>query len=382
MILDRKIQDFISENLSTNISDLLLKKPVFEGISNKYLAQQIIGRNTASKKFPFLNQPDILFPPQLNLEQASSQQTAEFKSVGMQGKRFLDLTCGLGIDAFFLSENFEEVHLVEQNPELLKLVQHNWLILGRKANFHQQSLYEFLEKKSEKFDLIFIDPARRDENNKKKFLLEELSPNLLEIQSALWKITDRILIKLSPLIDLKYLLSALSNIERIDIVAVKNEVKEVLVLQNQHKTDNKILCRCVNLGSNEPMFSFFFEDAENVAISFSAPKEYIYIPNNSLLKSGAFNLISKYFGLQKLHPNTHLYTSEQINLNFPGRILKSEVISTKSIEKGGKYNIISKNHPLSADEIKKKYKLKDGGNKYLIFTQSNKGKEVILGNPI
>ncbi|GIJ96354.1 hypothetical protein CAPN001_09230 [Capnocytophaga stomatis] len=382
MILDRKIQDFISENLSTNISDLLLKKPVFEGISNKYLAQQIIGRNTASKKFPFLNQPDILFPPQLNLEQASSQQTAEFKSVGMQGKRFLDLTCGLGIDAFFLSENFEEVHLVEQNPELLKLVQHNWLILGRKANFHQQSLHEFLEKNSEKFDLIFIDPARRDENNKKKFLLEELSPNLLEIQSALWKITDRILIKLSPLIDLKHLLSALSNIERIDILAVKNEVKEVLVLQNQHKTDNKILCRCVNLGSNEPMFSFFFEDAENVAISFSAPKEYIYIPNNSLLKSGAFNLISKYFGLQKLHPNTHLYTSEQINLNFPGRILKSEVISTKSIEKGGKYNIISKNHPLSADEIKKKYKLKDGGNKYLIFTQSNKGKEVILGNPI
>ncbi|GIJ92933.1 hypothetical protein CAPN002_01510 [Capnocytophaga stomatis] len=382
MILDRKIQDFITENLNTNISDLLLKKPVFEGISNKYLAQQIIGRNTASKKFPFLNQPDILFPPQLNLEQASSQQTGEFKSVGMQGKRFLDLTCGLGIDAFFLSENFEEVHLVEQNPELLKLVQHNWLILGRKANFHQQSLHEFLEKNSEKFDLIFIDPARRDENNKKKFLLEELSPNLLEIQSALWKITDRILIKLSPLIDLKYLLSALSNIERIDIVAVKNEVKEVLVLQNQHKTDNKILCRCVNLGSNEPMFSFFFEDAENVAISFSAPKEYIYIPNNSLLKSGAFNLISKYFGLQKLHPNTHLYTSEQINLNFPGRILKSEVISTKSIEKGGKYNIISKNHPLSADEIKKKYKLKDGGNKYLIFTQSNKGKEVILGNPI
>lgn len=382
MILDRKIQDFITENLNINISDLLLKKPVFEGISNKYLAQQIIGRNTASKKFPFLNQPDILFPPHLNLEQASSQQTAEFKSVGMQGKRFLDLTCGLGIDAFFLSENFEEVHLVEQNPELLKLVQHNWLILGRKANFHQQSLHEFLEKNSEKFDLIFIDPARRDENNKKKFLLEELSPNLLEIQSALWKITDRILIKLSPLIDLKYLLSALSNIERIDIVAVKNEVKEVLVLQNQHKTDNKILCRCVNLGSNEPMFSFFFEDAENVAISFSAPKEYIYIPNNSLLKSGAFNLISKYFGLQKLHPNTHLYTSEQINLNFPGRILKSEVISTKSIEKGGKYNIISKNHPLSADEIKKKYKLKDGGNKYLIFTQSNKGKEVILGNPI
>lgn len=382
MILDKKIQNFITENLQITISDLLLKKPVFEEISNKYLAQQIIGRNVASKKFPFLNQPNIIFPPQLNLEQASSQQTAEFKAIGMFGKRFLDLTCGLGIDAFFLSQNFEEIHLVEKNPELLTLVKHNWLVLNRKASFHQQSLGEFLKKNSIFFDLIFIDPARRDENNKKKFLLEDLSPNLLEIQLVLWEITNQILIKLSPLIDLKYLLSTLSNIERIDIVAIKNEVKEVVILQNRDKTDKKTLCRCINLDTNEPIFSFFFEDVESAVASFSESQKYIYIPNNTLLKSGAFNLIPKYFSLKKLHPNTHLYTSDQVNTNFPGRILKSEVISAKNIKKNDRYNVISKNYPLSVDEIKKKYKIKDGSDKYLIFTQSVKGKEIILGKPI
>lgn len=382
MILSKSVQDFISENLNINISDLLLKKPIFQKVSNKEIAQQIRGRNIASRKFPFLNRPNILFPPQLNLEQASSQQTAEFKSIGVNGKRFLDLTCGLGIDAFFLSENFEEVHLVEQNSELSKLVEHNWQVLGRKANFHQKSLEDFLRENSETFDLVFIDPARRDENNKKKFLLEDLSPNLLKIQPLLWKITNRILVKLSPLIDLKYLISALPNVERIDIVSVKNEVKEILVLQNQHKTNEKILCRCVNLETKEPVFSFFFEDIHINISSFSPPKQYIYIPNNSLLKSGAFNLISSHFNLEKLHFNTHLYTSAKIIPNFPGRVLKSEIILAKDIVKGSKYNVISKNHPLSADEIKKKYKIKEGGNKYLIFTQSVERKEVIVGEII
>lgn len=382
MILSKSVQDFISENLNANISDLLLKKPIFQEVSNKEIAQQIKGRNIASKKFPFLNRANILFPPQLNLEQASSQQTADFKSIGVYGKRFLDLTCGLGIDAFFLSENFEEVHLVEQNSELSKLVEHNWQVLGRKANFHQKSLEDFLKENSETFDLVFIDPARRDENNKKKFLLEDLSPNLLKMQPLLWKITNQVLVKLSPLIDLKYLVSALPNIERTDIVSVKNEVKEILVLQNQHKTNEKILCRCVNLETKEPIFSFFFEDIHINISSFSPPKQYIYIPNNSLLKSGAFNLISNYFNLEKLHSNTHLYTSAQIIPDFPGRVLKSEVILAKNIVKGSKYNVISKNHPLSADEIKKKYKIKEGGNKYLIFTQSVEGKEIIVGEII
>lgn len=382
MILQKNVQDFISANLDINITNLLLKNPVFEGVSNRELAQQIIGRKVATKKFPFLMAEGILFPPQLNLEQASSQQTAEFKSVGLSGNRFLDLTCGLGIDAFFLSQNFQEVHLVEQNSELSQLVAHNWDVLGRKATFYQQNLEDFLQKNQKKFDVVFIDPARRDENNKKKFLLEDLSPNLLKIQAQLWQISDKILLKLSPLIDLTYLIRSLPHIERIDIIAVKNEVKEVFVVQNKLKTAEKIGCRCVNLDTEEPIFSFYFEDVDQEKAVFSAVKKYLYIPNAALLKSGAFNLISAYFQLEKLHSNTHLYTSDKKLSNFVGRILKSEVISAKNIEKGSKYNIISKNYPLSVDEIKKKYKIKDGGEAYLIFTQSVSGKEIVLGKKL
>lgn len=382
MILDENVQEFIFSNLHTNTSELLLKKPVFEGVTNKDLVQQIVGRNIAEKKFPFLTVKGILFPPQLNLEQASSQQTADFKSIGIYGKCFLDLTCGLGVDAFFLSKNFEEIHLVEQDTELLELVKHNWNVLERKAQFYKQTLKEFLSQNQRTFDTIFIDPARRDENNQKKFLLEDLSPNLLEIEPLLWEITNQILIKLSPLIDLKYLISTLPHIERIDIIAVKNEVKEVFVVQNKQKTIQKILCRCANLDTKEPIFSFHFEDIEQSTSIFSTPKKYIYIPNNALLKSGAFNVISKYFQLEKLHPNTHLYTSDEIFSDFPGRILKSEVIISKNIKKGNKYNIISKNHPLKPEEIKKKYKITEGGNDYLIFTQSVSGKNIIIGRPL
>ncbi|MDO4229781.1 MAG: RsmD family RNA methyltransferase [Capnocytophaga sp.] len=380
-ILDPKIQSFILANLDINISELLLKKPIFESVSNKELAQQIVGRNIARQKFPFLQFENIIFPPHLNLEQASSQQTAEFKSINLSGKRFLDLTCGLGIDAFFISRNFEEVHLVEQNTELLTLVKHNWQILGRKANFYQQNVLDFLAENQQKYDIIYIDPARRDSQNKKKFLLEDLSPNLLELQPQLWNISDKILVKLSPLIDLTYLLQTLLFVESIDIIAVKNEVKEVFVKQNKHK-NGKIQCRCINLASEEPIFTFFFDEMNKKDVIFSKTKEFIYIPNNALLKSGAFNYIASHFGLEKLHPNTHLYTSDEKISNFSGRILKSEVISAKNIEKGGKYKLIAKNYPLSVEELKKKYKIKEGGDNYLIFTKSVAGKEIILGKSV
>lgn len=381
-ILDTEIQKFILANLDANIANLLLRKPVFESVSNKELAQQIIGRNVALRKFPFLLHANIIFPPQLNLEQASSQQTADFKSINISGKRFLDLTCGLGIDAFFLSKNFEEIHLVEQNPELLSLVKHNWQVLGRKAHFYQQNAIDFLAENQQRYDVIYIDPARRDTHNKKKFLLEDLSPNLLELQSQLWEISDKILTKLSPLIDLTYLIQNLPFVERIDIIGVKNEVKEVFMTQNKYKNNDKTECRCINLASEDPIFSFFFEEISEKSPIFSKTKEFIYIPNNALLKSGAFNYISTYFGLEKLHPNTHLYTSDIKKSNFSGRILKSKVISAKDIKKGGKYNLISKNYPLSVEELKKKYKITEGGDNYLIFTESIAGKEIILGNSI
>lgn len=375
-ILHQDIQEYIHANLHTDLHSLLLKKSPFPEVSMPEIVQQIKGKQVAEKKFPFLLNEGIIFPPQLNMEQSSSEKTAVYKSEILKGKKFIDLTSGFGIDAYYLSQNFEDITLVEQNTALLEIVEHNWNVLGRKARFINRKLADFLEENQEKFDVVYLDPARRDQNKNKVFLLEDLSPNILEIQEKLRSISNQVVIKLSPLIDLKYLVSVLPNIFRIDIIALKNDVKEVVAFLSD---DNKsgITCNCVNLESGEAVFTFSFGEEENAVADYSEPEKYIYIPNNAILKAGIFNLISEKSGLKKLHPNTHLYTSSEKKDNFPGRIFEMDVIDSKSIKKKEQFNIISKNYPLKPEEIKKKYGLKDGGDRYLIFTQSKKGKIIV-----
>lgn len=376
-ILNKEVQNYLNANLTSDLHSLLLKKSPFAEVSMQEIVQQIKGKKVAQKKFPYLLKDGIIFPPNLNLEQASSQATAEFKAQYLKGKYFVDLTCGFGIDAYFLSQNFEEVTLVEQNSELLEIVKHNWKILDKKADFINKNLEIFLKQNQEKFDLIYLDPARRDEHKNKKFLLEDLSPNLLEIQDQLFKISDQIIIKLSPLIDISYLISALKNIAEIQIIAVRNEVKELLVFMHSKKDKEDTKISCINLESEEHSFSFNFEDEKSAMSEFSEPLQYLYIPNNAVLKSGGFNSISEKFNLKKLHPNSHFYTSDELLENFPGRVLKVEIMDSKQIKKDEKFNIISKNYPLTPEEIKKKYKIKDGGNDYLIFTQTQKNKIIL-----
>ena len=376
-ILIPEIQQFINANLITDLHSLLLKKSPFPEVSMQEIIQQIKGKKVAQRKFGFLLKEGIIFPPNLNLEQASSQSTAEFKAKNLKGKNFLDLTCGFGIDAYFLSEKFEKIVLIEQNSELIEIVKQNWMVLGRKANFINEKLEIFLAENAEKFDLIYLDPARRDHEKNKKFLLEDLSPNLLEIQEKLSEISDEIIVKLSPLIDISYLVSVLKSVSKIQIIAVKNEVKELLVFINSSSKSNEIEVSTINLESDEPEFVYNLNEEKTAISTFSEPLKFLYIPNNAVLKSGAFNLVSEKFNIKKLHPNSHFYTSEERLISFPGRILEVEKIEAKAIKKGEKFNIISKNHPLSPEEIKKKYKISDGGNSYLIFTQSQKGKIIL-----
>ncbi|WP_027378022.1 class I SAM-dependent methyltransferase [Kaistella palustris] len=376
-ILQTEVQNYINANLKTDLHSLLLKNSPFAEVSMAEIVQQIKGKKVALKKFPFLLKEGIIFPPNLNLEQASSQATAEFKAQLLSGGKFLDLTAGFGIDAYFLSQNFADVTLVEQNIGLLNIVKHNWKLLNRKAAFINENLEEFLEDNTERFDLIYLDPARRDSEKNKKFLLQDLSPNLLEIQSQLFETGDKIIIKLSPLIDISYLISVLQNMVEIQIIAVKNDVKELLVFLDATAPSDNVQISCVNLQSAEHAFVFDFKKEKNAVSEFSEPLRFLYIPNNAVLKVGAFNTISKAFGLKKLHPNTHFYTADEYKADFPGRILEVEIIEPKNIEKGEKFNIISKNYPLSPEAIKKKYKIHDGGGRYLIFTQTRRGKIIV-----
>ena len=359
IITQAEIQNFIIDNTNTDLTQFLLKANPFPNLSIQEIAQQIKGRQIAQKKFPFLLKEGIVFPPHLNIEQASSQETAISKSSNLSGKTFLDLTCGFGIDAYFFAQNFEKIYLVEQNSTLSKIVKHNWKILGKSAYFINDNLENFLKENKEVFDL-----------------LEELSPNILEIQDKLSSFAKRIIIKLSPLIDIKYLQNSIKNIYEIEIIGVKNDVKEV-ILHIIPNFQGKIRITSKNLSSPNIDFSFFIDEESSAISEYSDVLEYIYIPNNAVLKSGAFNLISEKFKLKKLHPNTHIYTSNEKLKHFCGRIFRVKEISAKSLQKGIKFNIISKNHPLSPEEIKSKYKLKNGGDDFLFFTQSQKGKIIL-----
>ena len=382
-LLDENVQRFIREYEGTTTT-LLLKKTVFNGISNKELVQQIEGRRTAAKKLPFLLTAEgILFPPTLNLEQTSSEATAQYKAQNLQGERFLDLTCGFGIDAFFLSEKFKEVTLVEQNEELLSKVEHNWQLLERKATFINGTAEDFLKATTVHYNFIYLDPARRDTLKQKKFLLEDLSPNILELQSVLLQKADKVLTKLSPMIDISYLLHTLPKITHIHLIALRNDVKEVLVVQEaKTEIETQVQIHCVNLETEEPTLQFTEAALHTPQVVYSKPKKYLYIPNNALLKSGAFNYITQHFEVEKLDVNTHLYTSEQLKKPFAGRVLEVTSINPKELKKGSKYCILSKNYPLSVEEIKKKYHIVEGGNKYLIFTRSVEGLVVLLGKVV
>lgn len=382
-LLDKNVQHFIKEYKGAT-TDLLLKKPMFDGLTNKALAQQIEGRRTATKKLPFLLvKENVLFPPTLNLEQTSSEATAQYKAQNLQGERFLDLTCGFGIDAFFLSEKFKEVTLVEQNEELLSKVEHNWQLLERKATFINGTAEDFLKATTIHYNLIYLDPARRDTLKQKKFLLEDLSPNILELQSVLLQKADKVLTKLSPMIDISYLLHTLPKITHIHLIALRNDVKEVLVVQEaKTEIETQVQIHCVNLETEEPTLQFTEAALHTPQVVYSKPKKYLYIPNNALLKSGAFNYITQYFEVEKLDVNTHLYTSEQLKIPFAGRILQVIPFNLKELKKGSKYCILSKNYPLSVAEIKKKYRIVEGGNEYLIFTRSVEGLVVLLGKVI
>ena len=218
-LLDENVQRFIRKYEGTTTT-LLLKKPVFNGISNKELVQQIEGRRTAGKKLPFLLvKENVLFPPTLNLEQTSSEATAQYKAQNLQGERFLDLTCGFGIDAFFLSEKFKEVTLVEENEELLSKVKHNWQVLERKATFINGSAEAFLKATTGHYNLIYLDPDRRDALKQKKFLLEDLSPNILELQSVRLQRPKKVLARITLMLESNYLFQTLHKKPHIHFAA-------------------------------------------------------------------------------------------------------------------------------------------------------------------
>ncbi len=372
---------FIQENVAADVNRLLLNPPSDFKSEIKFLAEQIQSRQKAKGKLPtWVENFDLTFPPPLSIEQCSSEQTANYKSGLIKGQLLVDLTGGMGVDCLALSENFEQTIYVESRADLCDRFGRNAEILGRKIDVKNQSAEKFLsEFSSPEKTFFFIDPARRDEQAKKVFRFADCTPDVNELLNDFKKNAAKVLIKASPLIDLKQGLSELSHVVEIHVVSVKNECKEILFLLDFEKQPHEPIIKTINLTKRTERFDFTFSEEQFAESEFGSVDEVLLIPNSSILKAGAFKSVGQSFGLKKLAVSTHLYTSERPIENFPGRqftILEKQVdkkvLKTYGVE--SRVNVITRNHPNSPEQILKKFKLKEGGDLYIIGFRDQRSK--------
>ncbi|GIK70255.1 MAG: class I SAM-dependent methyltransferase [Bacteroidetes bacterium] len=330
---------FINEYTDSKASDISLKLSKKKHWPNEFIIQQIIGKQKAKKKFPLLAScSEIIYPSLLAIEQASSETTAKYKASLVFGKKLLDLSGGMGIDCFFMATHFEEVYYNEPSTELyeitLKNLQHLWNTKPeykqKKICFYNQGAEDFLQTNKQKFDCIFIDPSRRKEN-KKTVSLSECTPNVLLLLPELIKRSNKMLIKASCMLDIKKAVEELMFVQKVHVVSVNNECKELLFECGKIPNKNYGI-ECINITAKEThRFCFTFNDEKNSTPLYSLPQHYLYDPHSSVTKAGAFNIVSQQFHLKKIAANTHLYTSNKIEKNFPGTIYK--VQATVSLNK-------------------------------------------------
>jgi hypothetical protein len=326
----------------------------------------------------------ILGASMLNIEQCSSAETGKHKFKNFKGKLAIDLTGGFGVDSYYLAQNFEEVVYCEVDYKLYQIVKHNFKVLGIvNVTFINNSAEEFIKEIANKFDLVYLDPDRRNKVNKKLVRPEDCSPDLPSIQAKLFNFSRRILVKYSPLLDIQMALSQIEHVEIVEILAYKNEVKELLLLiSNDFNDEPRIISSNITSGNIEEFQHLISGEKEAVSI-YSEPQNYVYEPNAAILKSGAFKTLGLRFELKKLAQHSHFYTSEKLRTDFPGKVYEIYDVleySSKSLKPMAhkKFNVIARNFPINSVTISQKHHLKGGGKEYLIFTQNHNNKKIIL----
>jgi 16S rRNA G966 N2-methylase RsmD len=377
-------KQFVQDHLNEDPALLLFKYQGKTDFDLKAAVQQIAARQKAKKKLPsWTLNPDLIFPASISLEQSSSEETAKFKSNGRSGQLMIDLTGGFGVDSFHLSKSFEKAIYCEQQEELANIAFHNLETLAPdKFQLVIGDGLEFLAKSEKYFDLIYADPARRGNSNQKLYKLEDCQPNVVAVWELMKSKADSILLKLSPMLDISQALEELPEIQKVKIVSVKNEVKELLLIWNKNGIENPIEIEAIDLGRDRSYFSFSPNEEVNAQASFGEAERYLIEPYSGILKAGAFKTFGNRFGLKKLDANSHLYTTNEVNPDIPGRIFDIlEEINPKKNElkkrfPTGKANVITRNYASGSDSFKKKFGLKDGGDDFLIGTKTASGFKV------
>ena len=367
------------------VEELALQRKRFAHLSDeewRWMLQQVEGRQRTHDKLPtFAQIEDWWYPVRLSCEQCSSEATARYKAaiirqLGEKQDILIDLTGGYGVDTYFLSEQTAQAHYVERNEELCRIAQHNFQIANKPIHVHNTSAEDFLAQYSmagsvssdvKKEVVVYLDPARRDAHGGKVFRIEDCEPNVIKILPSLRAISNTILIKFSPMLDITSALQSLGNEWDVHVVALHNEVKEIIFVTG----NNRI--HAVNiLHEGNDQFSFTRSEEKSALCAMAdCICEYIYEPNAAIIKAGAFRLVSERYQLHKLDHNTHLYTADQLIEDFPGRVWKviaqpiknQRDIAALGIQRAA---ILTRNYPLTPEELRKKFKVQESDSHFLI----------------
>lgn len=383
-ILNKNIQEFITQNTGVSISKLALQKNPFPEVDWIAVLNQIEARTKAKDKLPtWFSTENIIYPSKVSVEQTSSEKTAEYKASLISGKSLIDLTGGFGVDDYYFSKKFNVVAHCEINEDLSNIVKHNFEQLKvENCDFYAADSADVLDKSEIKWDWIYIDPSRRNDAKGKVFMLKDCLPNVPESLDFYFEKSNSILIKTAPLLDISAGLSELKFVKNIHIIALENEVKELLFeIHNQYK--GSITLKTANILKDKIETFDFVLDDEMDFMPYELPKKYIYEPNSAIMKSGGFDEVSSIFKIGKLHKHSHLYTSNEL-IDFPGRAFEIEKVipynknDMKTELVNEQANITTRNFPETVENIRKKWKIKNGGNKYCFFTTDKNDNKIVL----
>ena len=382
-VLQTEVQEFLNKNITQKATSIALKKSPFKGISSQELAQQLVGKQKAKIKLPsWFKSNEVYYPPSLNLEQTSSEKTATYKSRLVSGKTLVDCTGGFGIDSVAFSKKITTIFHCELNAELQKIASHNFKVLNAKnirSNCYNGIDFALQQKA---IDWIYIDPSRRNETKGKVFFLEDCIPNVPAIVDQLFEVTANILVKTAPILDISVGIKELKYVKELHIVAVNNEVKELLWVLCKTAYKNPMIYAVTLYNTFESIIKIGLNEEETAVSRFNTPLKFLFEPYASVMKSGSFNWLSEYYKVAKLHSQTHLYTSEEL-IDFPGR--KFKVIAVYPFTKSTmrplvkiKTNVVTRNFKMNVAELRKKYKLQEGLERYLFFVTDKNNKPIVI----
>ena len=383
VILTPTIQAFINQNIEADVTALALQKNKFPDMDFTLILNQIAAKQRAKTKLPtWFNTPDIIYPAKISIEQTSSERTAKHKSDLVSGESLIDLSGGFGVDDYYFAQKMPRVVHCEINKELSDIVTHNYITLGV-TNIEciaGDSFQTLTQKKA--FDWIYIDPSRRSDAKGKVFMLKDCLPNVPELLDTYFEFAPNIMIKTAPILDIAAGTAELRNVAAIHIIALDNEVKELLWILKKEPTE-AIQINATNLTKTKTVtFTFDTGEAKN-PVAYGLPKKYLYEPNAAIMKSGGFDKVALQFGLEKLQQHSHLYTADKL-IDFPGRVfsidhnLAYRKNNMKQFLENRKANITTRNFPDTVETLRKKWKIKDGGERYCFFTTDRNNDKIVL----